>query len=327
MMTRSTNEVNEKAPRILVLGATGFLGRWVASCAMQDGLDVHCALRSPTNWMELRHVWGLPDRAHAVDLLDDRALGELLADIQPDWVFNLAGYGIDREEKDSGLAEALNSELPRRLAAHLEALSARRPGVRLIHTGSALEYGRQPGDLREETPCTPDSLYGRTKYAGTEALCQAHGRGIDVRVARLFTLYGPGEHENRLLPSLMRASREGTAVDLSDGAQKRDFCYVEDVARALLRLAHRGRLRQPLVNLATGSLCTVRDFVLKAAAVFELGRDQLNFGALPRYADEMEHEPVNVSRCREILGAPLEMDVSEGLLRARCFEEKRIQDS
>ena len=79
--------------------------------------------------------------------------------------------------------------------------AAARTATRIVHTGSALEYGNIGGNLAEDASPRPDTFYGCTKLQGTLNLvktCRRSGvRGISVR---LFTVYGPGEHETRLLP-------------------------------------------------------------------------------------------------------------------------------
>ena len=76
--------------------------------------------------------------------------------------------------------------------------------------------------------------------------------------ARLFTVYGPGEHCGRLLPSLIEAARAEKPLELTAGTQLRDLTYVEDVAEGLLRLGLAQAEPGSVVNLATGHLTMVR---------------------------------------------------------------------
>ena len=135
--------------------------------------------------------------------------------------------------------------------------------------------------------------------------------------ARLFTVYGPGEHSGRLLPSLIHAAEAGTAIDLTEGSQERDFTYVEDVAEGLLRLAESDFEPGEVVNLATGRLTSVREFVLTAAEELGLSDEQLRFGALSTRDEEMAHAPVSVDRLAELLGWLLPTSVREGIRKTR----------
>jgi nucleoside-diphosphate-sugar epimerase len=139
-------------------------------------------------------------------------------------------------------------------------------------------------------------------------------------VARLFTVFGPGEHPGRLLPSLQAAAASGGAVALTAGRQRRDFTYVEDVAEGLLRLAVSGVRPGEVVHLATGRLTSVREFAESAASVLGIDRQSLRFGALPDLPEEMWQDDVDVERLRALTGWAPETSISDGIRRAREFE-------
>jgi nucleoside-diphosphate-sugar epimerase len=104
-------------------------------------------------------------------------------------------------------------------------------------------------------------------------------------------------------------------VRLTSGDQRRDFTYVEDVADALLRLGRTATGPGEVVNVATGHLLTVRRFAEVAARVLGLADGQLVFGALPTRAEEMEHDPVNVSRLAVLTGWTPPTSVEDGIRR------------
>jgi nucleoside-diphosphate-sugar epimerase len=252
------------------------------------------------------------------DLADANAIADLIRDIRPAVTFNLAGYGVDPRERDETMAFRLNAELPSLLAELLAAV--RRvgawPGHALVHAGSALEYGTAAGDLRETTHAQPMTLYGRSKLEGTCAIA-AHCRwsGLPALTARLFTVYGPGEHAGRLLPSLLEAARSGTALDLTAGTQRRDFGYVEEIADGLLRLGAARGTPGEIVNLATGTLTSVRDFAVRAMTALGGDPASLRFGAIPTRAEEMAHDPVSIARLRALTGWTPTLSIEEGVLR------------
>jgi nucleoside-diphosphate-sugar epimerase len=137
--------------------------------------------------------------------------------------------------------------------------------------------------------------------------------------ARLFTVFGPGEHPGRLLPSLITAAAAGMPVALSAGAQQRDFTYVEDVADGLLRLGATPDLTGTVVNLATGRLTSVREFAERAARVLEVPAERLQFGALPGHDGEMPHASVHVDLLRQLTGWVPGTSIEAGVSRTRAF--------
>ena len=265
-----------------VVGGTGFIGRWVVRKLVEEGACVCLISREDT---------ANPEAAYLR--------------VQPSITFNLAGYGIDPAERDEAAALHVNAVLPGMLA---EAAAATRDpawrGQHFVHVGSAAEYGDAGGDLREDGPTRPVTLYAKTKWRGTQAVAEkSQALGLRAITARLFTVYGPGERAGRLLPSLIGAGKTGRTLDLSSGMQRRDFTYVEDAAQGLLKLGLvTSETCGATVNLATGRLTTVRAFIEIAAEILGVPFESLNFGAIPATAHEMEHEAVTLNRLERLIG-------------------------
>lgn len=294
--------------RALVLGASGFIGQAVARELARAEADLFVADRRPQQP-------GTPGKHLIADLLPEGSAAALIQAVQPDIVFNLAGYGVDRTQRDPALAERINAGLAGEAAAAATALKSDWPGLRFVHVGSALEYGVATGDLDEASEPRPTTLYGETKLAGTLAVAQA---GPLCLTARLFTIYGPGEIEGRLLPSLAEAARSGRHLPLTEGLQQRDFTYVGDVAEGLLRLGSQPppAYPEPIVNLATGELRTVKHFVTEAARVLGLRPSQLGFGELPTRVEEMAHLPIAVHRLQRRTGWLPTTSIAQGVLES-----------
>ncbi len=307
--------------RVIVLGASGFLGRWVARCLTLAGARVVAAVRDPAGFADTARRWGIDAEAVSFDAQKPYELEDLIGSRECDIVFNLVGYGVDRSEVDPTLMALLNEKLPLRVG---EALQSRRshdwPFQRLVHVGSALEYGLAEGVLSEATVPQPHTAYGRSKLAGTLALSGLGGStGLRCVTARVFTVFGAGEHPGRLLPSL-RSIEPGQPVELSTGAQSRDFAYAEDVAEGLLRLGTASATTGETVNLATGTFQTVRHFATVAAGVLGIESGQLAFGSRPLRPDEMTASGVSVDRLRSLVSWVPDCDLSVTIPRAVRFE-------
>ena len=292
--------------RAAVLGASGFIGRWVARKLSDAGAQPYLVVRNRS---------GIQGEVIEADLLDTSALADLYRRIRPSITFNLAGYGVDASERDEALAYRINAELPRAICeAAATARDASWPGQLVIHTGSAAEYGQADGALPEDGPAFPTTLYGKSKLAGTHAVTEScRALGVPGITARLFTVYGPGEHTGRLLPSLIEASITSHPLDLTAGLPRRDFTYVEDISEGLLRLGLVAGHGEPVVNLATGRLTEVREFVKTAAGILGIPLANLKFGAIPARPGEMEHDPVALDRLRRLLDWIPTVTIAEGV--------------
>jgi nucleoside-diphosphate-sugar epimerase len=297
--------------KILVFGAAGYIGRRVVEWLIGVGAHVGAVTRQ-----ESAGALRPQTTTFIADALRPGDAHRVVAAFRPAAVFNLVGYGVDPAERDDEVAARINSgfvsELIAACGAHPDSSW---PGQHLIHAGSALEYGMASGDLHEETAPEPTTTYGRTKLRGTRLVSAAVDAG-QVRgvTARLFTVYGPGERSGRLLPSLLDAARANRPVTLTSGMQQRDFTFVDDVAEGMLRLGRLGdRLVLP-VNLATGTLESVRRFAERVADVIGLQRALLAFGELAERPAEMHHGNVNVRRLVELVGWKPSTGIEAGVL-------------
>ena len=315
-----------RGARALVLGGSGFIGRWVARALTRSGATVLVTVRDATSFSRIAKVWDIDAEVLSMNALEESSITQAIIDADADIVFNLIGYGVDRSETQPDLMWRVNRDLVRQAAAAMRNPSARRGwphGPRFVHVGSALEYGRIEGVAKEDGPVEPHTEYGRSKLAGTVALgALAVETGLRTLTARAFTVFGPGEPDGRLLPTIRRAATDGTAVRLSGGSQRRDFCYVEDVADGLLRLGIATAAPGDVVNLATGRMTSVREFAETAARVLDVPLDRLQFGAEAVREDEMRITGVDVERLHALTSWRPPSDLEDGLTRAVDFERR-----
>jgi|SRR5581483_7074999 UDP-glucose 4-epimerase len=309
--------------RVMVTGAAGFIGRWVARTLSKHGAIVYPVVRNRTTARVIFERYEITAEPIGADLEDTEQIRELVTALKPEVIFNLVGYGVDRTERDERTAYRLNAQVGFTLCQVLSSQSSSLGrGQALVHVGSALEYGFFDGDLTEDVEPHPTTLYGKSKLLGTQLIaqcCSAYGvRGI---VARLFTVYGPGEHEGRLLPTLLRAAKTQEPIALTTGEQERDFTYVEDVAEGLLRLGATQTGWGEIVNLASGQLTSVRKFAETAAELLDISSERLVFGARPPLPEEMHHGVVSTQRLVDLTGWRLPTQIREGICRTCEFEE------
>lgn len=183
-------------------------------------------------------------------------LGRLIQSTGARVVVNAAGLLVGSPAE---LGEA-NTVFPAWLCSEL-----RHSGVRLIHLGSAAEYG-DPGSalpIAEDRSCRPSGEYGRTKLTGTLSVLDA-AQHLDVVVLRVFNLVGPGAPASSPIADfaaavdrLVRAGADiggevGGVIDLWWPATQRDVIAVDDLARSILDVANVDVV-PPLINVCSGS--------------------------------------------------------------------------
>jgi nucleoside-diphosphate-sugar epimerase len=311
--------------RVALLGASGFIGRWVARALCRQNAQVALIVRNKPAAEKVFLAIGVEGDVFEQDLRNTDAISGLFQVIKPSITFNLAGYGVDNSERDEETSFQINERLVETVCkAVAKVRDADWQGQHIVHAGSALEYGSAAGVLSENSIPNPTTVYGKSKLAGTNSLASCCVcDGIAGITARLFTVYGPGEHCGRLLPSLIRTAKSGEGLQLTSGAQKRDFTYVEDVADALLRLGLTKGKSGEIVNLATGRLTSVRSFAETAARILEIPRKRLKFGSIPTRPEEMEHSEVSLERLRRLIGSLPPTGIEDGIRKTLAVLNRR----
>lgn len=251
--------------RVLLTGATGFVGREIVRPLLAKGLEVHALGRSDPNMPGVLH--------HPLDLLGAADLAPVRA-IGATHLVHLAWHpGRDFWTASENLDwVAASLRLVRAFAAG--------GGRRAVVAGSCAEYGWRPERLDEAaSPIAPVMLYGTAKAALHTLLAgAAPALGLSLAWARIFFPYGPRERSQRLLGTLLDAMRRNDIARFSAGTQRRDFIHVEDVAAAIVAI-----LAAPIegaVNVASGNAVAVRRFVEIAATAADM-TDRVAFSDAP----------------------------------------------
>ena len=185
-------------------------------------------------------------------------------------------------------------------------------GQRVVIAGTCFEYDWDYGFCRESrTPLNPATLYGTCKHALQTTLAGlSRQTGLSSAWGRIFFLYGPHEHPDRLVSSVIRSLIKGEEAKCTPGEQIRDFLHVADVAGAFAALLD-SEVSGP-VNIASGRPVAVKEVIQTIAA--QLGREELvKLGALPARSGEPHLLVADAARLeREVQHVP-RYDLAEGL--------------
>ena len=304
--------------RLLVTGASGFVGAAVVRLAVQRGHTVIALVGPRSDLARLESVRREIEVAR-VDITDGRALSEAVGLAAPDACVHLAARGAVVREDDLTTLLAANAAAPAALA---QALAAAGAGAdRLVTAGSSSEYGSVRGAMDEASAARPDDFYGVAKLAGG-LLARIVGAqcGLETVHLRLFSVYGPGEDRRRLVPSMIDALLGARPLALTPGEQVRDFVYVDDVAEALLEATYRPGLDGHTLNVGTGVQTSVRQ--LGAIVADQLGGHQLlRFGERPYRPDERFSWRAGTVLTERTLGWTAGTPLAEGI--ARTIEASR----
>ena len=287
--------------RVLVSGATGFIGRLTLPMLLEKGYEVH-GISCHRDIPEARGI-----RWHRADLLDSDQVSELIPRIAPTHLLHLAwnatpGVYLSTPDNVAWLRSGLQ----------LMQLFEQSGGERFVGAGTCFEYDGDYGYCREHvTPIKPSSLYGSCKHALQLTLSSLSQQASFTSAwGRIFFLYGPHEYQSRLVPSVIRALLRGEQAQCSSGSQIRDFLHVQDVAGAFVALLESDATGP--INIASGKPISLADLIRTIGRQLERP-DLIALGALPDRANEPRVLLGDVSRLTSEIGFVPEYDLETGI--------------
>ncbi|CAI8729510.1 dTDP-6-deoxy-L-talose 4-dehydrogenase (NAD+) [Pseudomonas sp. LAMO17WK12:I6] len=281
--------------KVLVTGATGFVGRHLVAALLARG----CAVRAVARNVEtaasmpwINHVEFVAADIHAADL-DIAALTDGI-----DILAHLAWPGLPNYRALLHFEHNLMADY-RFIKGAVEAGVAQ-----VLVTGTCFEYGMQSGPLSEQVEPQPSNPYGLAKHTLHLFLQNLQQeKPFTLQWARLFYLHGEGQNPNSLLAALDRAIDAGeTSFNMSGGEQLRDFLPIASAADYLAAILHQ-RDFNGVINCASGQPVSVRALVEQRLR--ERGAAlKLNLGHYPYPS----HEPMAfwavTERLQQLLGEP-----------------------
>jgi GDP-4-dehydro-6-deoxy-D-mannose reductase len=233
---------------ILVTGATGFLGRHLVEQLREQGAD--SVLATSRRSLEGNQL--------CLDLGDYGDVRACIERYAPDVIFNLAGSLPGSGSTDVAMLMRDNFNTVFHL---LEALRETSCDATLVLVGSAAEYGLPQSSraLHERDVCMPIGSYAYSKWLATRTALDFRERfEVDVRIARVFNLLGPGVSGKNVVGAVIRRyfesdpRSERVSLEVGDLSARRDFVDVRDAVAALFALAGDG-VRESLINIASGN--------------------------------------------------------------------------
>ena len=257
--------------RVIVTGATGFIGSNLTFRLLADRHEVHLIVRRQADF------WRLETKRnelflHPVELDDPQGLKQTFLEIQPHWIFHLATFGAYSFQDNLAQMVATNIMGTANVLQACEASGFEA----VVIGGSSSEYGFKNHAPKETDFLEPNSYYAVTKAASTFLSCLISRRlQLPITTLRLYSAYGPYEEPTRLLPRLIMFGFKREYPPLVSPHVARDFVYVDDIVEAFLLAAKTSPVELGAIyNVGSGLQSRIQDIV-------EIVRNQLSIESAP----------------------------------------------
>jgi CDP-glucose 4,6-dehydratase len=283
-----------RGKRVLVTGATGFLGGWLIRELLDRDAEVVALVRRPKPQSQFDLCGFSRDVTVEPGDVSDRQLIESLLDRhQFDAVFHTTLAGGDVNASLADPVDCFRSTVESTLWL-LDAIRRKHPNVSLVVSSSDKAYGGQDVPYREDSALSPVHPQEVCK-ASEDLLAQSFGKVYDLKVAitRCANYYGPFDFNfSRIVPFVAKCIAENVSPVLrSDGQFVRDFIYIREAAWAhldLARMLHQNLpIRGEAFNFSYGEPRTALDLVMR---LISLAKSDLQ----PIIRDEARHEIRNM---------------------------------
>ena len=294
--------------RVLVTGASGFIGTALCRRMSEEGAEVHGVSRAERAATDVCTRW------HKCRLDDIDEVRALLGKTRPDYIYDLASHVAG-----SRAVELVPPTFSGNLAGPVNLLTAatERGCERIFLAGSQEEPAPGPDDP------VPSSPYAAAKFAAG-----AYGRmffalyNTPVVNLRLFMVYGPGQQDLRkLVPYVILSLLKSDTPRVSSGARQVDWIYVDDVVAGYRAATAAKGLEGETIELGTGRLESVRGVVEQLCALID-PRARPAFGSIPERAME-QVRAADSDRTFRRIGWRAQTNLREGLaLTARWYRDQ-----
>jgi len=308
--------------RVLVTGGAGFLGSHLCERLVAEGSEVVCLDNFFTGRRE--NVDSLLDN-HAFELVRHDVTEPMTLEV--DEIYHLACPASPVHYQRNPVKTIRTGVL-----GTLNMLDvARDAGAKILIASTSEVYGdpevhpQHEGYWGNVNPIGARACYDESKRCA-EALAVSYARqySVEVRIARIFNVYGPrlAMDDGRVVSNfIVQALRAEPLTLYGDGAQTRAFCYVSDMVDGLVRLMNSQLSAQP-INLGNPNEFTMREL---ADLVRRLcgGRSRIVHRALPE--DDPRQRRPDIARAREMLGWEPKVGIEQGLTETIEYFRKRLE--
>lgn len=274
--------------KILLTGATGFLGSHIAESLVSKKVEVFALKRENSNCWRCENFY---DKITWINYDDQSVWKEVVIKSRISIIIHAAWLGVEAFERDDLEVQAKNIDLIAKLLEIGKTLKIKK----FISLGSQAEYGQINNEIDENAMLKPTTAYGVIKVASSEivkSFCIENN--IQWFWLRIFSVFGEREGNSWLIPSLIFKIKEQTSMDFTAGMQKHAYMYVKDFV-AIMNKVIGMNVVSGVYNVCSNETSYLKDVIQKIAYIVN-PEFKLNFGAIPYRNSQSMHIQGNMMK-------------------------------
>jgi nucleoside-diphosphate-sugar epimerase len=294
--------------RILVTGTGGFIGSHVAEQLLIQNFQVLGTKRKNSD------LWRCKEFYKDINWIDTDNLIELeekILDFKPEILIHTAWSGVNASDRDDWNLQFNNLDFFIKML-----LYSKKAGIsKIIALGSQAEYGNFEGIVSEKSNILPNSSYGTIKTCALQILKDfSNEYKIEWYWLRLFSIYGPKEDKNWLIPLVINNILSEQDIELTPCEQKYDYLYVKDLVKGILCVINNGDNLSGVFNLTSNSSIKLKNLLQKIEYKIRKNKSFLKIGKLGYRKDQVMHMEGNSDLFYKTFMFKPSYSIEEGLI-------------
>lgn len=304
--------------KVLVTGATGFVGSCLVRRLVSLGYDVHIFTREQSNKWRITDILNYMTK-HEVDLCNFENVAKAVKEIRPRIIYHLATYGGFAFQQDT------QNIMQSNLMGTINVLRAcETVGFDyFVNTGSSSEYGLKQEPMKELDITAPIGDYGVSKVA-TTLFCQSEAirTGLPIVTLRLFSPFGNWDDPQRLIPYVIKSLLRGVTPELSTPTSVRDYIYIEDVLDFYQMIVSKPSLGGNIFNVGSGVQHSIGEVVNMITQTIGNGVEPI-WGATEQKRPESSLWVADITKANRA-GLKIKSNLKEGLSKTVSWMKENI---
>lgn len=304
---------------IFIFGAGGFIGINLLKTLFLYRNDVFGLLKdSKKNW-RCMHAQIPPSQLLLCDITNQNDLQIIFAKYKPKTIFNLAAYGAYSKQSDPVKIYQTNFNANNIIVE----IAKKYHFFAYIYSGSSSEYGLNCRGPKEDDELIPNSHYAVSKIAAYYAL-KYYGKveRLPVMHLRLYSVYGPWEEPDRLIPVLIEKARHSQYPKFVNPKISRDFVHVRDASRAFIFVASKitPKLYGEVFNIGTNVKTTIRELAFITKKIAKIKKNP-EFGKMKNRKWDLSDWYGNCNKAKRLLDWKSQVSFNKGLQEVLDWQE------